>query len=188
MGTSLLGFLHTLHKPSFSLALSLVLSITSNDIWLSHDYLDNSCIYRFIVIGMDSKQKIVPRGIRNNNPLNIRIGNVWLGEVAVNSDGVFEQFISMQYGIRAAFILLRRYIRHYKLTTIEEIISRWAPEVENKLKAYIDVVCQRTGLPADAPLSYEDQPTMCALLAAMAYVECGTVLDEKKIIEGYKMA
>ena len=46
------------------------------------------------------------RGVRNCNPLNIRIGNDWKGERPTNSDGVFEQFTDMHYGLRAAFILL----------------------------------------------------------------------------------
>mgnify|MGYP007032335315 CR=1 FL=1 len=41
-------------------------------------------------------QKPLPRGIRNNNPLNIRIGNVWLGEVQSPDDPEFEQFVSMK--------------------------------------------------------------------------------------------
>ena len=69
------------------------------------------------------RTKTIPRGIRNNNPLNIRIGNTWLGEVADPSDPSFEQFVSMQYGVRAACVLLRRYIRHYKRQTIQAIIS-----------------------------------------------------------------
>lgn len=60
------------------------------------------------------KNVIIPRGIRNNNPLNIKIGNNWLGEVTDPTDPIFEQFVSMKYGLRAAFIILRRYIRVYK--------------------------------------------------------------------------
>ena len=78
------------------------------------------------------------RGIRNCNPLNIRIGNNWKGERPTNSDGVFEQFTDMRYGLRAAFILIRRYITKYKLCTIRAIISRWAPETENLTMAYIN--------------------------------------------------
>ena len=75
------------------------------------------------------------RGIRNCNPLNIRIGNDWVGERQENTDGVFEQFTDMRFGIRAAFIILRNYITKYRIKTIQGIIQRWAPEVENDLKA-----------------------------------------------------
>ena len=67
------------------------------------------------------------RGVRNNNPLNIRIGNAWLGEVKNPTDKEFEQFESLLYGLRAAFVLIRRYIRRYGLCTIRQIVTRWAP-------------------------------------------------------------
>ena len=88
----------------------------------------------------DNMEKIVPRGIRNNNPLNIRVGNHWLGEVEHPSDNEFEQFVCIHYGLRAAFVLLRRYIERYGLNTIPDIISRWAPSSENNTSAYIEKV------------------------------------------------
>ena len=89
---------------------------------------------------MAKKTTTIPRGIRNNNPLNIRIGNQWLGERANPNDPAFEQFVAMEYGIRAGFVLLRRYIRHYKRTTIAAIIEAWAPASENNTQRYIDMV------------------------------------------------
>ena len=50
---------------------------------------------------MAKRTTTIPRGIRNNNPLNIRIGNQWLGERANPNDPAFEQFVAMEYGIRA---------------------------------------------------------------------------------------
>lgn len=132
--------------------------------------------------------KIVPRGIRNNNPLNIRIGNVWLGEVANPTDPDFEQFVSMIYGIRAAFVLLRRYIRHYHRTTIASIVSAWAPKVENNTIAYIDYVASQVGISPDTPVKYEDRDIMVKLLAAMARYECGATPYPDDIIKAYEMA
>ena len=40
----------------------------------------------------------IPRGIRNNNPLNIRVGNNWKGEVSQPTDHTFEQFTEMKWG------------------------------------------------------------------------------------------
>lgn len=134
------------------------------------------------------RQKIVPRGIRNNNPLNIRIGNTWLGEVDKPTDSSFEQFVTMEYGLRAAFLILRRYIRRYKKDTISSIISTWAPETENSTQAYIDSVSKQTNIPAGATIKYEDRETMCKLVAAMAKVECGQPIPEEKIYKGYDMA
>lgn len=131
---------------------------------------------------------MIPRGIRNNNPLNIRVGNVWLGEVKNPTDPHFEQFNSMEYGLRAGFILLRRYIRHYKRLTIEDIISSWAPSNENNTKAYIDTVVKVSGIPSNRILHYSDKETMCKLVDAMCFVENGKHVSMEKITKGYDLA
>lgn len=135
-----------------------------------------------------ANSRIIPRGIRNNNPLNIRIGNVWLGEVSNPSDPNFEQFISMVYGVRAGFVLIRRYIRHYHRTTIPQVIAAWAPSNENNTTAYIDKVCQVSGIERDVQLKFEDEDQMVALVDAMILVECGQHIQEKIIRDGYKFA
>ena len=133
-------------------------------------------------------KKPIPRGIRNNNPLNIRVGNVWLGEVPNPTDNEFEQFVSMFYGLRAGFILLRRYIRRYHLTTVPDIISRWAPSSENNTVKYIDTVCQLSGIAPDAQIKYEDEETLVNLVDAMILVECGQHVDRATIIKAYRGA
>lgn len=56
---------------------------------------------------------MITRGVRNNNPFNIKMSNKnnWLGKVkhSSNTDGTFEQFISMKYGLRAGVRLLKNY-------------------------------------------------------------------------------
>lgn len=131
--------------------------------------------------------KVTPRGIRNNNPLNIRIGNTWLGESANPVDQEFEEFVSMEYGLRAAFLILRRYIRRYKKNTVTSIVSTWAPHNENNTLRYIDTVCHKTGLEPTQPIDYEDGVTMCKLVAAMAFVECGQPINIKTIEKAYQM-
>lgn len=130
----------------------------------------------------------LPRGIRNNNPLNIRVGNSWLGEVREPTDNVFEQFCHITYGLRAAFILLRRYINRYKLNTIEKIITRWAPSNENNTKSYIAHVSQGMQLDPNTPIRYEDKITMCRLVYEMAFVENGQRVTMTDIARGYEMA
>lgn len=132
--------------------------------------------------------KIIPRGIRNNNPLNIRIGNTWLGERVNPTDQEFEEFVSMEYGLRAAFLILRRYIRRYKKNTVTSIVSTWAPSSENNTLRYIDIVCARTGLKPTQEIKYEDHDTMIKLVAAMAFVECGQPILVKYIEKAYRMA
>lgn len=130
----------------------------------------------------------IPRGIRNNNPLNIRIGNVWLGEVREPTDPDFEQFISMVYGVRAGFVLLRRYIRHYHRTNIPQVIAAWAPSTENNTEAYITTVCQMSKISRDETLDYYNQDQMFRLMDAMIFHECGQHINEQQIRDGYRFA
>lgn len=129
--------------------------------------------------------KTTPRGIRNNNPLNIRIGNTWLGEVPNPTDSEFEQFVSILYGLRAAFYILRRYIRRYGRNTPQKIIAAWAPSSENNTVAYVASVCQRARIVADEVIDYANKDIMCRLVEAMAYVECGRAIDMKTIEKAY---
>lgn len=137
---------------------------------------------------MLQRKKIVPRGIRNNNPLNIRIGNTWLGERRNPTDNQFEEFDSMVYGYRAAFCILRRYIRRYHLDTVAKIISAWAPASENNTIKYIDTVCAQLSREPDAQIDYADEDTMVSLAEAMTRVECGQSVDRDIIVKGYRIA
>lgn len=132
--------------------------------------------------------KTISRGIRNNNPLNIRIGNTWLGEVPNPTDSDFEQFVSVTYGLRAAFVILRRYIRRYKRNTIRLIIKAWAPACENDTELYIKVVSQLSKIDPDSPIDYSDQEKMCAIVKAMAKHECGANILDDTIFKAYNMA
>lgn len=134
------------------------------------------------------KQQVLPRGLRNNNPLNIRIGNTWLGEREHPADLEFEEFVTLAYGVRAAFIILRRYIRRYHLNTVRLIVERWAPRTENETEKYIQFVCKDTGLMPDAAIQYEDKETMCKIVDAMAFIECGKRIEISEIIKGYSLA
>lgn len=130
----------------------------------------------------------MPRGIRNNNPLNIRIGNTWLGEVPNPTDSEFEQFVSIRYGLRAAFVILRRYIRRYQRNTPARIISAWAPSSENNTAHYIDIVCKRSGIAPGDTIDFKDVDVMVRLVGAMAFVECGQEIDPEIIRESYLIA
>lgn len=134
----------------------------------------------------------LPRGIRNNNPLNIRKGAHWQGLKEVQTDSQFAQFVSTEMGLRAAFVLLRNYISGFNgqrkpCDTIEKIISRWAPSVENATEAYINHVSVRVGIHRATRIKFEDRQTMCSLVYAMAEVETGTKLDPELINSAYSL-
>lgn len=132
---------------------------------------------------MTSEKK--PRGLRNNNPLNIRVGNNWQGEVKNPTDKQFEQFTSMPDGCRAAFIILRRYINEKGYNTIRQIVNHWAPSSENNTNMYIKVVSRYSGIDADTPLSFQDLPTMYSLFQAMCFVENGVEIPKIPVVLGY---
>lgn len=138
------------------------------------------------------EKSIVPRGIRNNNPLNIRKGNNWQGERHPQADKAFEEFESMQYGIRAGFKLIRKYMSGYngltkKFNTIELIIKRWAPPTENATQRYIDFVSKTTGIPSRQKLSFDNKKVMCDIVSAMIQVECGQKVERDVIESGYDL-
>ena len=116
----------------------------------------------------------LPRGYRNNNPLNIRknAANAWKGKVVPGTDPAFEQFISMAYGYRAALYLLRKYIGQGH-NTIRKIINKWAPPSENNTSSYVANVASRSGIGANTILSRDDQQSLCKIAWAMAWSENG---------------
>lgn len=116
----------------------------------------------------------LPRGYRNNNPLNVRknAANAWKGKVVPGSDPAFEQFITMAYGYRCALYLLRKYIGQGH-NTIRKIVTKWAPPSENNTSGYVSNVTTRTGIGADTVIDRNDQQKLCKIAWAMAWVENG---------------
>lgn len=130
-----------------------------------------------------------PRGIRNNNPLNIRRNNTkWEGLRPVQEDKSFFQFRTMAYGYRAAIKTLHTYYNKYALKTIRRIIHRWAPPCENDTENYIKVVAECSGISPDAEINIYDQQQMIALVSAMSYMENGVEPDAEDVYMGYLMA
>ena len=84
--------------------------------------------------------KKLPRGIRNNNPGNIKLGTKWDGLADEQSDPVFCIFKEPMMGIRALTKILLTYRFTHKKYTIKDIIERWAPPSENDTEAYITYV------------------------------------------------
>ena len=85
----------------------------------------------------------LPRGIRNNNPGNIRLSKIkWKGQKCSNQiDSQFVEFISPLYGVRALMRLLLTYYIKYGLDSVEAIINRYAPPIENATDSYIYHIC-----------------------------------------------
>ncbi len=114
-----------------------------------------------------------PRGIRNNNPGNIRenqrVDYDWEGEASGDYDSEFEEFESPEYGIRAMVRIFKSY-RNRGIDTVAGIISTWAPPSENNTGDYIDAVASKLGVEAHTPISESYYP---GLVAAIIHHENG---------------
>ncbi len=118
------------------------------------------------------------RGIRNHNPGNLRESpgdkTLWRGERANDDDPVFEEFEHPVYGIRALAKVLLNYQGLYRLNTIQDMITRWAPPHENDTLAYIKHMCQETGFGAEDEVHLmEDRKVFAILVAAIIEHENG---------------
>ncbi len=151
------------------------------------------------------------RGIRNNNPGNIRKGCKWIGLKFDQKDPNFCQFISMKWGLRALCVTLRTYVQTHKRKNVSLIIQRWAPpEDHNNTLAYIDRCAWVIGdqisptsstdrEKRDAGLNYEftmkdfvvlyGEPSaaLYGLVKAMCLVESRFQLSKQDLVEAIKL-
>jgi hypothetical protein len=139
-----------------------------------------------------------PRGIRNNNPGNIRHGDNWQG-LATDSrtrDKDFASFVSPAMGIRALAVTLVTYRDKHGLRTVQDIIHRWAPPSENKTGAYVAAVARKVGVTPTQQINVHDYAIMRPLVSAIIAHENGTGplktdntwYDDATIDEGLKRA
>ena len=128
------------------------------------------------------------RGVRNNNPLNIRKGNNWQGERQPQTDPAFEEFSCMVYGLRAGFKVLKAYMsRSPKCDTIAKIITRWAPPCENNTQAYINFVANAAHVRPDTKLDFRESFRMCAIVKAMCQMESNYTPSDALLSTAYAM-
>ena len=114
-----------------------------------------------------------PRGIRLNNPGNIRLTPTkWRGEV-VGTDSAFETFDHPENGIRAIARILLSYQRRRGLRTVLELIDRWAPPIENDTDAYALHVAECMNCSVNQVVDLEDPGLMAEIVAAIIKHENG---------------
>ncbi len=95
------------------------------------------------------------RGIKNNNPGNIRGASYqWQGEVG-RDDKNFVVFSSPVWGVRAMYRTLMTYRNKHGLDTPAGIINRWAPPSENVTSSYVNHVASVLDVAPDAPIPLE---------------------------------
>lgn len=103
--------------------------------------------------GAVEAHRMKTRGLRNNNPGNLRkSADKWQGMAPTQPDSDFVTFTAPEWGIRALAKVLKTYAGQGHVT-VRQIISRWAPPSENNTAAYIASVAAHAGLDPDVPVS-----------------------------------
>jgi hypothetical protein len=116
-----------------------------------------------------------PRGIRNNNPGNIRYveGITSLYEGCIGSDGSFCVFDTAHHGIRALCKLLLVYQDRHGLRTVRGCINRWAPPVENDTGAYVAAVARALNVEPDDEIDLHRDFVLAGMALAIIQHENG---------------
>lgn len=94
----------------------------------------------------------------------------------------------MQYGLRAAFIILRKYINQYERNTIRKIVHSWSPDGSRIESIYMSSVSKWSAIALDDTIRFDDRDTMCKIVQGMAKVETGRTIGLNIIEEAYDMA
>ncbi len=129
-----------------------------------------------------------PRGLRNNNPGNIRDdGTLWQGKIGTDTDG-FLIFANTCWGIRALATDLTNKINK-GLDTITKIISVYAPATDNNnVAAYIQAVSNSSGVGADEQLGTDPQTIADLIRAVMDHENGGSaIIPDSDIAQGISM-
>lgn len=114
-----------------------------------------------------------PRGLRLNNPMNIRHSNSkWQGLSEHQADPDFCQFDSVELGIRAGMKILQTYAGR-RWDTVRAIVSHWAPPNENDTTVYINNVAAAVAEAPDDYLNFGNFDTMVAVCKAIIHQEQG---------------
>ena len=121
-----------------------------------------------------TEEALIPRGIRNHNPGNIRRSAThWLGMAAVQSDPDFLVFADAVHGIRAMAVILHHYGREISPVTVRTVIGRWAPPNENATDIYIRGVAAALGISPDQPIDLGRSDVLVSLVTAIIHYENG---------------
>lgn len=121
--------------------------------------------------GVCNQASRAPRGIRNNNPGNLRRGEPWQGLAPEQTDPAFCVFSDPVWGIRALARTLLTYESRHGLATVAGLIGRFAPPCENDTAAYVAAVSRVCGVAPHAPIRVAEQ--LPALIPAIIRHENG---------------
>lgn len=122
-----------------------------------------------------------PRGFRNNNAGNIRVGEAWDGLADPLDQMEFQRreqnfcvFREPEWGLRAMAVILRNYKKKYGLDTPQKIISRWAPASDNNdVDSYSRQLANAIGVTPGTVIAIEDSAVLERVMWAIAKHENG---------------
>lgn len=154
----------------------------------SRNYNYDSKFNKLILNNYNKSGKNV--GQRGNNPLNIRANrDKWQGEKGLQiagTNGKFVVFENLKYGTRAAFRLIKNYIKSGN-NTINKIITKWAPSSDgNNTTNYINRVAKNTQIPKEKIIETNDFETLKKIVAEMAIIETGIILKQDELKYGFE--
>ena len=143
---------------------------------------------------MQNNKKETPRGIRNNNPMNVlRFENSsWVGMSKDQPDSRFLKFDKPFYGYRAGIIIIARTYHQRGWRSIAAILEHYAPSTENNTKAYIKAVVSHVqnagfngiGKLTELPAPSEDSRRLWVeIVIAIHNVECEHWPHDRQVIE-----
>jgi hypothetical protein len=116
----------------------------------------------------------LPRGIRNNNPGNVRLSKTrWQGQKSPQADLEFMEFISPAYGLRALMKIVLVYYLKYNLDTVESVVNRWAPPHENNTDGYAFSVSRSMQVKRTEKINITSKPVLISLARAIVLQENG---------------
>lgn len=127
-------------------------------------------VVSLLVIGGGVAVYTMTRGLRNNNPGNIRHGDKWQGMAVEQKDKDFVTFNDPEYGIRAMTRILRKYYATGRVS-VRQMISTWAPPNENDTESYVLAVAKRLKVTPDETLVLDN--VLPGLIAAIIRHENG---------------
>lgn len=124
------------------------------------------------------------RGIRNNNPGNLRKTNdKWQGMNGNDSEG-YLTFESPQAGLRALVVNLVNQDKLHGLKTINDIMGKYAPPEENDTASYIKFVSERVGVAPDKEINFDDPEVMSKFTNAVITMENGGNPYSAEMVDG----
>lgn len=123
------------------------------------------------------------RGLRNNNPCNLKSSKNTKWDGQIGSDGKFIIFESPEYGIRACAKNLKNYQHKNGLDTLRSMVYRMGPPHENDTKKYVRNLSNIVGVSPDEKINVLKH--LPEIIKGIIFLENGKMPYPEKMFIGY---